>query len=229
VEIIHARVANGTADLSTTSAMTSDQCAAAMAAGAAAADRAVEAGVDVLALGEMGIGNTTPASALAARLLDCPAVDMVGPGTGLDEAGVRLKAQVVQEALDRGGPRQPHGALADLGGLELAALVGCIHRATDHNLPVVLDGFIVGSAALAAVRARPDARRILIPATQSAEPGHRRILEALDLGPALLDLGLRLGEASGAALALPLLRAACALPREMATLAEVLGPPQGEN
>ncbi len=229
VSVVPARVADGTADLSTTAAMTEDQCAAAQAAGAAAVDRAKADGIDVLAVGEMGIGNTTAASALAARLLKRPAVDLVGPGTGLDPEGVRKKAAVVQQALDRGGPRAPIAALADLGGLELAALVGCIHRADALDLPVVLDGFIVGAAALAAVQARPAARRVLVPATHSAEPGHRRILDALDLGPALLDLDLRLGEASGATLALPLLRAACALPREMATLAEVLGQAQGEG
>lgn len=229
VSVVHARVADGTADLSTTAAMTDAQCKAARDAGAAAMDRAVADGVDVVAVGEMGIGNTTPASALAARLLGRPAVDLVGPGTGLDASGVQKKAEIVQRALDRGGPAEPLAALADLGGLELAALVGCIHRAEELDVPVVLDGFIVGSAALAAVRARPSARRVLVPATHSAEPGHRMILEALDVGPALLDLDLRLGEASGATLALPLLRAACALPREMATLAEVLGQAQGEG
>ena len=147
VSVVHARVADGTADLSTTAAMTDAQCKAARDAGAAAVDRAVADGVDVIAVGEMGIGNTTPASALAARLLGRPAVDLVGPGTGLDASGVQKKAEVVQRALDRGGPAEPLAALADLGGLELAALVGCIHRAEELDVPVVLDGFIMGSAA----------------------------------------------------------------------------------
>lgn len=170
----------------------------------------------------MGIGNTTPAAAVAARLLGRPAVELVGPGTGLDAEGVSHKARVVQRALDRGGPEEPWEALADLGGFELVALAGCMERAAELQIPVLLDGFIVGAAALAAVRARPALRPFLQLATASAEPGHVAICEALEVGPPLLDWGLRLGEASGAAACLPLLRSACALLDEMATLEEVM-------
>lgn len=220
--VIQATVAPGTADLSAGPAMTPAQRDAAMAAGAEAVARAVQAGADLLCLGEMGIGNTTAAAALAARLLGRPAEALVGPGTGLDSAGVARKAAVVARALDRGGPADPLGALADLGGLEIAALTGAMLAARQARLPVLLDGFIVGAAALVAAQADPDVRASLIPATRSAEPGHAAILEALDLGSPLLDLGLRLGEASAATLAIPLARAACAVAAEMATLAEVL-------
>jgi nicotinate-nucleotide--dimethylbenzimidazole phosphoribosyltransferase len=187
-----------------------------------AAERAAAAGCDVLALGEMGIGNTTAAAALAARLLGRPAAELVGPGTGLDPEGVARKAAVVQRGLDRGGPAEPLGALADLGGFELAALAGCMLRAAGLRLPVVLDGFIVGAAALAAVRLEPGLSAYLLPATRSAEPGHRHVLRALGAGEPVLDLGLRLGEGSGAALVLPMLGAAARLLSEMATLEEVL-------
>ena len=133
------------------------------------------------------------------------------------------KAAVIQRGLDRDGPGDPLGALADLGGLEIAALVGGILEAASRRVPVVLDGFIVSVAALVAVRLNPNVRAHLIPATRSAEPGHGVVLDALGLGPPLLDWGLRLGEGSAAALTLPLCRAACAALRDMATLEEVLG------
>jgi len=194
----------------------------AIAVGAEAVERAVADGVDLLCLGEMGIGNTTPATAVASRLLDRPAVELVGPGTGLDAAGVAHKAAVIQRGLDRGGTSTALDALADLGGFELAALTGAILRAEVRDLPVLLDGFIVGASALVAVRAEPAVRRVLLPCTHSAEPGHAAILTALDLGPPVLDLGLRLGEASAAVAALPLVRSAAALVGEMALLEDVL-------
>lgn len=219
--VVSRPVGPGTADLSAGPAMSEAQRGLALAAGEEAAERAHADGVDLLALGEMGIGNTTAAAAVAARLLGLPAVDLVGPGTGLDAAGVARKAAVVQRALDRGGPADPLGALADLGGFELVAIAGCVRRAAALRLPVVLDGFIVGSAALAARRAWPEVGPYLLAATRSAEPGHDRVLGGLGLRP-VLDLELRLGEATGAALVLPMLRAGAALLHEMATLDEVL-------
>jgi len=227
ITVVSAKVGRGTADLSTGPAMDTPQLDAARQAGRQAAERAVADGVDLLALGEMGIGNTTPAAALVARLLDLPAAQVVGPGTGLDPAGVAHKAAVVQRALDRGGPAAPWAAMADLGGFELAALAACMQRAAELELPVVLDGFIVGAAALVAVRAEPALRPFLLAATASAEPGHQAALDALDIGPPLLSWGLRLGEASGAALCLPLLRAAAAMVEGMATLEEVLAAAGG--
>ena len=222
VSVVRAAVAAGTANLAAGPAMTGAQVEAAISVGADAVDRAFAAGCDVLALGEMGIGNTSAASALAARLLGRPAVDLVGPGTGLDAAGVSRKAAVVQRGLDRGGPSAPREALADLGGLEIAALFGAMLRASELRIPVLLDGFIASAAALAAAMESPGLRPFLLPTTRSAEPGHGAVLDALDLGPPMLDWGLRLGEASASALALPLVRAAARIPREMATLAEVL-------
>lgn len=220
--LVRRPVGPGTRDLSAGPAMSEGEAEEASAAGREAAERAAAAGVDLLALGEMGIGNTTAAAAVGARLLGRPAVELVGPGTGLDAAGVARKAAVVQRALDRGGPSEAWGALADLGGFELCALAGCIERAAELRLPVLLDGFIVSVAALAACRRRPELAPFLRPATRSAEPGHAVVLEALALGNAILDLGLRLGEGSGAALALPILRAAAGLLHEVATLEEVL-------
>jgi len=222
VSFVRAPVAEGTANLATGPAMTAEQRDAAIAVGRAAAERAASNGVDALALGELGIGNTTAAAALVARLLGVSATEATGPGSGLDAEGVQRKAAVVQKALDRGGSSEPLEALADIGGLELAALVGCMTRAAELGLPVVLDGFIVGAAALVAVRARPELSRFLIPATRSAEPAHVATLEAIGAGEPLLTLGLRLGEASGAALALPLLRSSVRLLAEMATLQDVL-------
>lgn len=222
VSVVSAKIAAGTADLSAGPAMTADQCAAALAVGRAAVARAHTRGADLLCLGEMGIGNTTPASAISARLLGRRAVELVGPGTGLDAAGVRHKAAVVQEALDRVGPTDPLGVLADLGGLELAALVGAMLEAEVRDLPVLLDGFIVSASALVAVQLEPAVRRVLFPATRSAEPGHGLVLDGLDLPPPLLDFGLRLGEASAATTALPLAQAAADLVAGMATLDEVL-------
>lgn len=176
----------------------------------------------VVILGEMGIGNTTPASAVAAALLGRPAADLVGPGTGLDEAGVRHKARVVDEALARLGDTaalQPLDVLRRVGGRELAALAGAALAAEERGAAVLVDGFIVTSAVLAAVRHRPALRSHLLFAHRSGEPGHALLLEALGAAP-LLDLGLRLGEGSGALAAFGLVELACKLHGEMATFAE---------
>ena len=176
----------------------------------------------VVILGEMGIGNTTPASAVAAALLGRPAADLVGPGTGLDEAGVRHKARVVDEALARLGTAadlQPLDVLRRVGGRELAALAGAALAAEECGAAVLVDGFIVTSAVLAAVRHRPALRANLLFAHRSGEPGHALLLEALEAAP-LLNLGLRLGEGSGALAAFGLVELACKLHGEMATFAE---------
>lgn len=224
VRFVSANVRAGTRNLAHAPAMLPHERDAAIAAGRAAVDRAAADGVDLLALGEMGIGNSTAAAAITVALCGTPAPEAVGPGTGLGPEGVQHKARIVEMAVARGGPRDALGALADLGGLEIAALTGAMQRAAERGIPVLVDGFICTAAARVAVGAWPEARPFLIPATQSTEPGHAALLGALE-GPALLDLGLRLGEASGAALAIPLARAACAVTAEMATLAEVLGAP----
>jgi nicotinate-nucleotide--dimethylbenzimidazole phosphoribosyltransferase len=169
----------------------------------------------------MGIGNTTAASALACALLDCPVAHLTGPGTGLNAAGVSHKAQVIERALavhgaQRGDPLQ---TLFNLGGFEIAALVGAYLACAQQGLPILVDGFICSVAALVAVRLNPASREWMLFGHRGAEPGHRHLLESLQATP-LLDLGLRLGEGSGAALALPLLRLACDLHGQMATFAE---------
>jgi nicotinate-nucleotide--dimethylbenzimidazole phosphoribosyltransferase len=166
----------------------------------------------------MGIGNTTAASAIVAALTGRPAIEVTGRGTGLDDAGVRHKAAVIDAAVarHRPDPGRPLEVLATLGGLEIAALVGAILAAAASRVPVVLDGFITGAAALVAARLAPNLPPRLIASHRSAEPGHTVVLGELGLDP-ILDLGLRLGEGSGAALAIPVVRAAARVLGEMAT------------
>ncbi|TAN48147.1 MAG: nicotinate-nucleotide--dimethylbenzimidazole phosphoribosyltransferase [Methylococcaceae bacterium] len=219
--LIQARAGNGTADLSIEPAMTAVQLAVAMAAGRDAVERAKAAGSRLFIGGEMGIGNTTAAAALACALLAAPAASLVGPGTGLDTAGMAHKCRVVEQALQchGGAIADVPGALACLGGFEIAALCGAYIRCAQCGLPVLVDGFIAGVAALCAERWMPGVAAWLLFGHRSQEPGHAVVLEALGAKP-LLDLSMRLGEGSGAAVALPLLRAACALHNEMATFAE---------
>lgn len=202
-------------DLRVEDAMSSEVYARALAAGAAAVDR-LDAGTRVVILGEMGIGNTTAAAAVAAALLGGDPALLVGLGTGVDPGALARKIEVVREAAERVGGAAPHRVLQSVGGREIAAIVGAAGRAIERRMAVLVDGFIVSAAILALVRIEPLARRSLIFAHCSQEAGHARILAALDARP-LLDLGLRLGEASGALTALPLLDLACALHREMAT------------
>ena len=211
----------GTRDFSIEAAMDEAEVRHAIAAGRRAVEEAGE-GADLLLLGEMGIGNTTAASALAAVLAALPPETLVGAGTGLDEGRIRLKQGVVERALAlHAGAIQAASepaleALRRVGGLEIAAMAGAMVAAAQRGTPVLVDGFIVSSAALAAIRLNPGVRDWLLFSHCSAERGHRRLLEALD-ATALLELDLRLGEGSGAALALPLLRLACALHNDMAT------------
>jgi nicotinate-nucleotide--dimethylbenzimidazole phosphoribosyltransferase len=214
-------IAPGTADFTQGPAMTDAELARALDEGAAAVDRAFAAGAELFIGGEMGIGNTTAATAVACALLDASPATLAGPGTGLDAAGVARKAALIEQALalhaDR--LRDPVGVLACVGGFEIAALAGAYVACAQRRLPVLVDGFIAGAAALAAVRLCAGAEHWLLLAHASAEPGHRAIRDALG-GGALLDLGMRLGEGSGAAVAVPLARLACALHDGMATFAE---------
>jgi len=217
----HLRVGPGTANFLQGPAMTLAQGEQALQAGRDSAMRAAASGTQLFIGGEMGIGNTTAASALACALLDCPVAHLVGPGTGLDAAGISRKAQVIERALvvhgaSNGDPLQ---TLCNLGGFEIAALVGAYLACAQQGIAVLVDGFICSVAALVAVRLNPACRPWLLFAHRGAEPGHRHVLETLAAEP-LLDLGLRLGEGSGAALAVPLLRLACDLHGQMATFAE---------
>jgi nicotinate-nucleotide--dimethylbenzimidazole phosphoribosyltransferase len=190
--------------------------------GIALAQELADDGIGIVGVGDMGIANTTAASAVCAALLPADPADVCGPGTGLDGRGVARKVEVVRAALranDLGEGRDapdPVVVLASVGGLEIAFLTGVMLGAASRRMPVLLDGFVTGAAALAAAGLAPDVTGSLIAATRSPEPGHPLVLERLGLVP-LLDLGLRLGEGSGAALALPLVRAAVAILLEMAT------------
>ncbi|MDO5657103.1 MAG: nicotinate-nucleotide--dimethylbenzimidazole phosphoribosyltransferase [Paracoccus sp. (in: a-proteobacteria)] len=203
-----------TGDITQTPAMSEAETLAAMARGAAAFDPQA----DILLLGEMGIGNSTIAAALAAGLFGGAGADWTGPGTGMDTAGVAHKARVVDAALARHPDRADGLAtLAALGGREQAAIAGAVLAARMARVPVLLDGFICTAAA--ATVAGWGGLDHCIAAHVSAEPGHARLLEAVGLTP-ILSLGMRLGEGSGAALALPLIRAAIAVHDGMATFAE---------
>jgi len=215
-------VAPSTKDFSREPAMSSTELEVCLAAGRAAVERAVnDRGCRLVIGGEMGIGNSTSATALACALLGRPAPELSGPGTGLDATGIARKVALVERALHlhRAALDTPLEALRRMGGFEIAALTGAYLRAAQLGIPVLVDGFIATSAALAATRILPGARDWMLFGHRSHEPGHAILLTALDAEP-LLDLGLRLGEGSGAASALPLLRLACTLHRGMASFAE---------
>jgi nicotinate-nucleotide--dimethylbenzimidazole phosphoribosyltransferase len=209
-------VGAGTADIAEGPAMTRARAEDCLAQGDAVAAELAAEGFGIVALGEMGIGNTTSASALAAAFLGVGPEAVVGRGTGLDEAALVRKVEVVRAALAANPVDDALGRLAGLGGFEIAFLAGVARGAASRGVVILLDGFITGAAALAAEELSPGARDAMVAAHLSPEPGHRLVLEALGLEP-LLDLGLRLGEGSGAALALPLLHASLAILGEMAT------------
>jgi len=201
-------------------AMSAEQLDRALLAGAESVAAAQAAGAKLFIGGEMGIANTTSAAALACALLDESPSTLAGAGTGLDAAGVQHKAMVIERALTQYPVDDDALAwLARVGGFEIAALCGAYIAAAQQGLPVLVDGFITTAAALAAVRINPGCREWMFFAHRSRERGHARLLAALEADP-LLDLGLRLGEASGAAAAVPLMRLACELHARMATFAQ---------
>lgn len=217
----HLRIGAGTANFAKAPAMTQEQGLLALQAGRDSVLRAKAVGTELFIGGEMGIGNTAAASAVACSLLECAAQLLVGPGTGLNAAGITHKTDVIERALklhaeQAGDPLQ---SLLCLGGFEIAALVGAYLACAQEGITVLVDGFICSVAALVAVRLNPACRDWLLFGHRGAEPGHRHLLETLQAEP-LLDLGLRLGEGSGAALAVPLVRLACQLHNGMATFAE---------
>lgn len=219
--LIIQRAGAGTANSAQTEAMTTDQLETALQAGYAAAERAHAQHAELLIGGEMGIGNTTAATVLYCALLDLSPPTMTGAGTGLDAAGIRHKTQVIETILYRHA-LCGQDALAWLrcaGGFEIAALTGAYLRAAQLGLPILLDGFITTAAALVAIKLQPALPEWLFLSHASAERGHKQAIASLGLH-ALLDLNLRLGEGSGAAIAVPLLRQACFLHNQMATFAE---------
>jgi len=215
------RVAAGTANFQQEDAMTAEQLTAALLAGRESAERAVSASSELYIGGEMGIGNTTSATAIAAKLLIMEPELLVGAGTGLDQAGIQNKTAVIREALARYQQldQSPLELLRCIGGFEIAALTGAYISAAQQGLPVLIDGYISSVAALLAVNLQPTIKPWLFYSHRSAEPGHRYVLASLEAQP-LFDFGMRLGEGSGAATALPLLRLACDLHNNMATFEE---------
>ena len=219
--VLSARVANGTANMAHGAAMTREQALRALMVGIETVAKLSEDGLDLVGTGEMGIGNTTASAAITCVLTGSDAADVVGPGTGLDAAGIVRKVEVVRRAIavNRPDASDPLGVLAAVGGLEIAGLAGVVIGAAARGIPVVSDGFISGAATLAAVRMAPAALPWVFASHRSAEPGHTVVLEALGVRP-VLELDMRLGEGTGAALAMELLDAACAVMSGMATFAE---------
>ncbi len=227
--LLSRKIAAGTANMAQGPAMTQEQAQKAIMVGREVATALIQQGVDLIATGEMGIGNTTASSAITACLAGVPVALVTGRGTGIDDAQLTHKVAIIEKAIALNKPDATHplDVLAKVGGLEIAGLVGVILAAAEHSVPVVLDGFISGAAALVATRLVPAVRDYLFAGHVSVERGHHIILEQLKLTP-ILDLGLRLGEGTGAVLATTIIEAALRLHRDMATFTEA-GVSEKEN
>jgi nicotinate-nucleotide--dimethylbenzimidazole phosphoribosyltransferase len=219
--LVRRKIAAGTADMTCGPAMTAKQAHAALDAGVDVGTEEIAAGLDLVATGDMGIGNTTPSSAIVATLTGWPVAAVTGRGTGLDDPGLARKVAIIETALavNRPDPSDAFDVLCKVGGFEIAGLAGVIIGAASRRVPVVIDGFISGAAALIAVGLAPAARPYLIPSHRSVEIGHTAIFEALGIQP-LFDFDLRLGEGTGAALAFHIVEAATRILDEMATFGE---------
>ena len=229
--VLDRKVRPGSGDISHGPAMSRQEAVCSLEVGIEVVEGWVAQGIDLLATGDMGIGNTTPSSALACVFTGRPPVDVTGRGTGIEDQALVKKRQVVEAALavNQPDPADPVGALARVGGLEIGAIAGAILGAAAAGIPVLVDGFISTAGALIACALAPVARSYLIAGHRSMEPGHRIMQEHLGLTP-LLDLDLRLGEGTGAALAMPIVDGAAALLGGMATFAEAgVSEAQGGN
>ncbi|WP_109441152.1 nicotinate-nucleotide--dimethylbenzimidazole phosphoribosyltransferase [Acinetobacter haemolyticus] len=212
----------GTANFTKQAAMTEQECIAAMELGKHSADLAQSNAADIFIAGEMGIGNTCSASALASLLLNESAEQLTGVGTGINTLQLQHKITIIHQAVKRHAPYVAHHALkilAAVGGLEIAAMTGAYLRCAQIGMPIIVDGFISSVAALCAVRIQPSVREWMLFGHQSAEYGHQRILKELNAQP-ILAMNLRLGEGSGAGAALSMIQLACVLHNQMATFAE---------
>jgi nicotinate-nucleotide--dimethylbenzimidazole phosphoribosyltransferase len=215
--LVHANVRLGTRNLAVEAAMTTAEATSALDVGVDVALRAVSGGARLLVTGDMGIGNTTSAAALIAACTGRRPEEVTGRGTGIDDAMLARKTAVIERALSRIPPgADPLVVLAELGGLEIAALCGFVVGAASSRVPVLVDGVIAAAASLLATAFAPDAAGYLIAGHRSSEPGASVVLEELELSP-VLDLGMRLGEGTGAALAVPTVQGAARILREMAT------------
>ena len=220
--LLDAKVRRGTRNAAREAAMTTGEAESALLHGMEIATATIAGGADAIALGEMGIGNTASAALLMHRLLPAALDDCVGAGAGQDAAGLGRKRAALERAVARTAVTEPLEVLAEFGGFEIAAMAGAALGAAAARRPVVVDGFIASAAALVATRLEPAALDYCVFAHRSAERGHARLLGGLGAEP-LLDLGLRLGEGTGAVLAVPLLRAAARLLTDVAELSEVVG------
>jgi nicotinate-nucleotide--dimethylbenzimidazole phosphoribosyltransferase len=216
--IINARIDHGTRNMAEGPAMTRLQAEQTILRGIEIAEREFSFGVDILATGEMGIGNTTPSSAMTAVFTGLPVEQVTGRGTGIDDRGLVAKVAVIEKAIrvNRPDRKDPLDVLAKVGGFEIGGLAGLIIGSAARRIPVVVDGFISSTAALLASEMLPEVRPYLIAAHCSVEIGHRAVLEKLGLEP-LLDLRLRLGEGTGAVLAFHIIEASVRILNEMAT------------
>lgn len=212
------KVRPGTANICQGPAMTMSQATKAIEAGFRQAQKAVDEGADLLATGDMGIGNTTPSSAILAALSNMPVAKIIGRGTGIDHFGLQRKISAVQKALNinKPDPRDALDVLAKVGGLEIAAIAGVILGGAAKRVPVLIDGFISGAAALIAAGLAPKTKNFMFASHLSDEPGHLYMLGILGLEP-ILKMKMRLGEGTGAVLAMPIVEAACKIHSEMAT------------
>ena len=215
------KVAKGTNNMAQGPAMTVPQAIQSIEVGISAAQECLATGADLIACGEMGIGNTTPSSAITAVIVGTDPAVTTGRGTGLEDTELAKKIEVIKQAIEVNQPDAQDGidVLAKIGGFEIGALAGAMLGTADGRRPVIVDGFISGAAALIAWRLCPDVKNYFIAAHKSVEPGHRVGLEAMGLVP-LLDMGMRLGEGTGAALAMSIVESASKCLAEMATFAE---------
>ncbi|MGB5110146.1 MAG: nicotinate-nucleotide--dimethylbenzimidazole phosphoribosyltransferase [Mycobacterium sp.] len=215
------KVRRGSGNIAVEDALSADEVLAAVDAGRSIADEEVDSGADLLVAGDMGIGNTTPATTLIAVLTNSEPVSVIGRGTGIDDAGWARKAAAIRDAMyrARGVVADPLGLLRVCGGADLAAMAGFLAQAAVRRTPVLLDGVVVTAAALVADELAPGARAWWRAGHRSTEPAHTLALTRLDLVP-IVDLEMHLGEGSGAAVALPVLRAAVAILASMATFDE---------
>jgi nicotinate-nucleotide--dimethylbenzimidazole phosphoribosyltransferase len=219
--LISKKIAPGTENICVRPAMTREQALTAIESGIEVMGTEVARGLDIVGTGDMGIGNTTASSAICAVMTGKPVAEVVGRGTGINASQLKHKAEVVSRALARNHPdqSQPLDVLAKVGGFEIGGLVGVILAGAAYRIPVVIDGFISGAAALIATALAPGLRDFLIAAHVSAEPGHKVLLRHLGLKP-LLNLGMRLGEGTGAVLGISLAEAAVRILAEMSTFTE---------
>lgn len=220
-KLLAKKVAHGTKNMAQGPAMNREEAIWTIEAGIEVVESELSRGMDIVGTGDMGIGNTTPSSAIVAALTGVPVADVTGRGTGIGNEQLAHKVEVIERALavNRPDPADPLDVLAKVGGLEIGGIAGVILGAAAHRLPVVIDGFISGAGALIAAGLAPQVKDYLIAAHLSVESGHRLVLERLGLAP-LLDLNLRLGEGTGAALGISLVEAAVKILDEMATFAD---------